>query len=513
MFEEQFRSCLESLRSSNYAGATSSLYPISKKLSVFQTDTASDAVVALFAKSMSDVVTMLAEKAEEVASNKEDNQSYRFMLTDTYRLLRNSCAANARVQQQLGGPHGPRLLTSSGVIADAAFGLFSGECQVQVLAVIIQFLYNLCVNVETNQDLVWAHFKPKLRTWLDMAKEAQEMDQEKAVKILNVSCSVVDVCLPRMWQRSERFLDDSLDIMKAVIQASAVFNFEFRRRVMMKVVQVPNVVKQLVPDLTFQERTCVCDFVKEAIYEWRDSDEQVPENAPKLRNALLFMAETVIMARPLLTANRLAQLTNGSPPDLQFHAQMLDVLGVASCCTEFAPHLSSLVVKRKDNPKTVVEYAIGFLKEIHEMGKSGNNMLSMVRNSDQVDPNHPAFQLRKYLVRLIGNLAFENKTVQDQVRQYDDCSGLAVMLEQTVIDERNPFLAEWAKLALSNLVRGNEESAKYISSLTQQGRIDAKSILENCGLVVEMDGDRIKIKAQGPQPSLRELSQKDVVRH
>ncbi|KAL8583411.1 hypothetical protein ACOMHN_057867 [Nucella lapillus] len=515
IFEENLKCSLESLRESDFPAATARLYRVSKSLAIFQLDTASDTDVAQFAKWMGDVVTMQAEKAEEVATNRTDLEGFRFMLTDTYRILRNSCAANQRVQIQLGGPQqGPRLVTSSGIIAETVQGLFKGESLVQVLAVIIQFLYNLCVNVEANQDLVWDHFKTKLRKFLDMAKTANQGDQELSVKILNVTCAVVEVCLPRTWERSERFLDDydSLDIMKTAIQASTAFNFEFRRKVMMKVVQVPNLLLRLMNDLNFRERECVYIYLKEAINEWRESDEKEPESAPKIQSALQYLAEAVIMARPLLTANRLAQPGECYEPDLVAHTQMLDVLGVASCCKVLAPHLSSVVVRRYDEPRNLVDYAIGFLKDINEVGKSGPNMLSVARSTEQVDYHHPAFQLRKFLVRLIGNLAHENKAVQDQVRQYEDCSGLAVMLEQTVVDERNPFLPEWTKLALSNLVQGNEESARYISSITKQGRIDAKRILEDCGLVVEADGERIKIRAEGPQPSLRELSQKDMVR-
>ncbi|XP_076468769.1 ataxin-10-like isoform X2 [Babylonia areolata] len=441
----------------------------------------------------------------------DGKENYRYLLMDTFRILRNSCGASPKVQEHLGGAkQGSRLMMSTHMISDKVVNLFRGESLVQVLAVIIQFLYNLGVDMVANQDLVWDSFKGKLRTWLDMADRESEMDQEPSVKILNNSCAVVEVCLPRQWQRNERFLEDftSFDNMQAVIQASSFFQFDFGKKAMLKLVQVPNLAKCLYPQLNPRERYFVCNCMKDAINEWRTADEKESE-MPTLHSNLRFYAENVIVARPSLGVSLLAQQQSTNNVDLHHHVKMLEVMAVASCCREFAKFLSSIKLVRAEGPSTLAEYAIDFLKDIHIEGNRSSNMLSMVKSKNEVLKEHPAYQLRCDLVRLIGNLAFQNKEVQDLVREHDQLRGLPVIMEQTVIDERNPFLAEWAKLALSNLVRDNEESALFIHSLNLSNQRNGVGIMKGCGLVLEKEGDRIKIREEGSQYTLTRLSEKE----
>lgn len=57
----------------------------------------------------------------------------------------------------------------------------------------------------------------------------------------------------------------------------------------------------------------------------------------------------------------------------------------------------------------------GLLKDIHKKGGEGTNMLSQVSNPLEVDTSHPGFMLRRDLIRIIGNLAYQNKKNQDVV--------------------------------------------------------------------------------------------------
>lgn len=56
--------------------------------------------------------------------------------------------------------------------------------------------------------------------------------------------------------------------------------------------------------------------------------------------------------------------------------------------------------------------------DIHKKGQEGVNMLSMTNRQLDVDINHPAFMLRRDLVRIIGNLSYQNKNSQDAVSNF-----------------------------------------------------------------------------------------------
>jgi len=60
----------------------------------------------------------------------------------------------------------------------------------------------------------------------------------------------------------------------------------------------------------------------------------------------------------------------------------------------------------------------GLLKDIHKKGGEGTNMLSQVSNPLEVDTSHPGFMLRRDLIRIIGNLAYQNKKNQDVVTSF-----------------------------------------------------------------------------------------------
>lgn len=69
-------------------------------------------------------------------------------------------------------------------------------------------------------------------------------------------------------------------------------------------------------------------------------------------------------------------------------------------------------------------------------------------------------------------------------------------------------MPEWAKLALTNLVRDNEENAKFVKSMKLQGHVDPTGILRDCGLTLETRGDKVVVTTDGPTLSLNRLSEK-----
>ncbi|KIY52926.1 hypothetical protein FISHEDRAFT_34347, partial [Fistulina hepatica ATCC 64428] len=74
----------------------------------------------------------------------------------------------------------------------------------------------------------------------------------------------------------------------------------------------------------------------------------------------------------------------------------------------------------------------------------------------------PGFSyLKRDLVRLLGILAHRSESVQNRVRA---CGGIEVVMNQCVIDERNPYLREHAIFTLRNLLECNAENQAVVDS-------------------------------------------------
>ncbi|KAG0025015.1 hypothetical protein BGZ81_007473 [Podila clonocystis] len=83
--------------------------------------------------------------------------------------------------------------------------------------------------------------------------------------------------------------------------------------------------------------------------------------------------------------------------------------------------------------------------------------------------------LKRDIVRLVGNLAYRSRHVQDRIR---NCNGLIVMLSQCNIDDANPFLREYAILAMKNILAGNAENQALIEELQPIEAVDHPALQE-----------------------------------
>ena len=71
---------------------------------------------------------------------------------------------------------------------------------------------------------------------------------------------------------------------------------------------------------------------------------------------------------------------------------------------------------------------------IETIGNDGDNAFTAISKlaAGDGDPNHPAHRLRSNLIRLIGNMCFQNRSNQDQVTQRRAfCTSWSQFLQQT----------------------------------------------------------------------------------
>jgi hypothetical protein len=108
--------------------------------------------------------------------------------------------------------------------------------------------------------------------------------------------------------------------------------------------------------------------------------------------------------------------------------------------------------------------------------------------------------LRGAAVRLVALAAHRDRAVQDMVR---DMSGLVPVLGALSYERdtaANPFLREWAVVAVRNLCCGNEENAREISKLELVDVQSNGAALSEAGLEAFMDSDgrpRVRVKVGG----------------
>ncbi|KAF2880768.1 hypothetical protein ILUMI_25396 [Ignelater luminosus] len=130
------------------------------------------------------------------------------------------------------------------------------------------------------------------------------------------------------------------------------------------------------------------------------------------------------------------------------------------------------------------------LRNIHNIGKeSQNNFTPMQKLSDVTSTNseaqkNPTFGFKANLIQFLGNASWKNKANQDQLRELD-C--IPLLLDCCNIDARNPFIIQWAILAVRNLCENNLANQEVIARLTQQGVVDC-STLQEMGLTLHDDG-------------------------
>ncbi|CAG8738829.1 1283_t:CDS:2, partial [Acaulospora morrowiae] len=102
--------------------------------------------------------------------------------------------------------------------------------------------------------------------------------------------------------------------------------------------------------------------------------------------------------------------------------------------------------------------------------------------------------IKRDIVKVIGNMSFENKTVQDEVRKL---GGIPLILNQCNIDDNNPFIREQAIFALRNLLIDNPDNQKLINELKPIETVQ-NDILREIHVKTELGKDgKINLKGRG----------------
>lgn len=111
---------------------------------------------------------------------------------------------------------------------------------------------------------------------------------------------------------------------------------------------------------------------------------------------------------------------------------------------------------------------------------------------ENLPDQHPEVGFERDLVRVLGNMIYENKLIQDKVREL---KGIEILLNACNIDSSNPYIMQWAVFAIKNLCKDNINNQKYIKRLDAQG-LASNEILAQNSLEARLVDGKIKIANQ-----------------
>lgn len=131
----------------------------------------------------------------------------------------------------------------------------------------------------------------------------------------------------------------------------------------------------------------------------------------------------------------------------------------------------------------------GFVNKVDELNDESHESNSLL----QICQNLQFCPFKKSLIRLLGNLCYRNSKVQNQIHEL---GGIPLILNCCNIDDKHPFLQQWALFAIRNLCEGNTAIQKEIAKLEKLGVADSP-VLKSLGLTaVENEQGKMQIEKQ-----------------
>ncbi|KAI8388624.1 spinocerebellar ataxia type 10 protein domain-containing protein [Radiomyces spectabilis] len=97
--------------------------------------------------------------------------------------------------------------------------------------------------------------------------------------------------------------------------------------------------------------------------------------------------------------------------------------------------------------------------------------------------------LKRESVRLLGSLCYGNRAMQDKLRQI---GGIPLILSQCKIDDSNPYVREYAVVALRHLLEGNLENQKLIEELKPMEAVQTPE-LDEMGLKATLVDGKVQL--------------------
>ncbi|XP_067657464.1 ataxin-10-like [Haliotis asinina] len=399
-------------------------------------------------------------------------------VTETFRCLRNACAGCSDNQTTIGGS--ATVMSDTCAVLEVVIGQPSTAELITLQRCAMQVIGNLCVGHNQNQENVCRTFLCTFRRLLQSSDSG----------VVNYTCMVLHNCLLTA-DRTSRVLPDylSLDddtvasVVLSVIERTVQADMEWGLFVVEDLLQVAAFCETIYTRLPPTHRLFVVEVVIGMLKRAESDTSMEKIHVVAVENLLYLGREVKTYSHQILHAG--LQDTEDSQTSLLL-VKILEALGMATSQHSLYGSLQ--------NDSDFLKCCVNLLHGIQDIGRQGGNHFTAVEKmteSDQIDPHHPAFGLKRDLIRLLANMVFRHKANQDKIRELD---GISLILDQSNMDGRNPFITQWVVLAVRNLCEGNSDNKQYLAGLRLEGLSNNVTVLQEFGVKAELQGDKIVVR-------------------
>lgn len=352
---------------------------------------------------------------------------------ESLKRLRNNLAADKSQQEQIVQKQ-DFLDTLSVAIKVPDLTLLAWQC-----------MYNGCVGQPAFLDSVTQKFAP------DMEQQVQVLNGDKKVTNVVAAIAYLSIKEGRIW--SQNFLWNLLKAGESEFAQLALKHLLCEQK---------GFLAQFYTDGGLEQRLSLADLVDDlATHKVITCDDDI----------LVFIKQVFKdNVKHILTTLKADQSIEPSEV-----LALLNVLCTASAMDEYRHVLQA--------DMSLLIDTLYLLKMLHEVGKSGEDTVysparKLMAQEEEHETN-PVFGFKRDLIRLIGNLCYQHKANQDQVR---DNSGIELLLDCSSLDGKNPYIMQWVVLAVRNVCLGNKNNQSVLYSIDKNGQLD-KRILSEIGMM------------------------------
>ncbi|KAK6176090.1 hypothetical protein SNE40_014442 [Patella caerulea] len=406
---------------------------------------------------------------EDNTNVQPDNSILLQNLTECFRILRNACAGCQENQSLV--LVFPENLNVTRKVLDKLSEIYRLPNILMSLRCAVQFLGNLCVGNPANQVEVYSGFLPILSKCI----------RTRDVLLCNYCSMLIHTCLIGIEDKTDLTLNSHLyNIVTPILNMLLEEDLDWGLLLIEDILLIPDFIGNLSIKTTLRERLFIVEVIID-ILKKNDLTKKQPIHISNLK----YLSNEIHQHSVQVLAVGMEDCPEGDISWLL--VKMIEVLGLA---TSSLPE----VYTDLQTDTQLLLTAINLLKSVDEIGKTGTNHFNTVDKMSElenVDSNHPVYGLKRDLIRLIANMVNKHKDNQDKVREVE---GIQLLLNQTNIDGKNPYITQWVVLAIHNLCEGNELNKATISGLQLQGVINNTPVLNELGIETKMEGDRVVIK-------------------
>uniref|UniRef100_A0A069DT19 Ataxin-10 n=1 Tax=Panstrongylus megistus TaxID=65343 RepID=A0A069DT19_9HEMI len=302
----------------------------------------------------------------------------------------------------------------------------------------IQLIGNLIVGHSKNKAFIWLKYFNILRGWTFNEDLKTRNYCEMIIYNLILDIHDVEEHICRDTELLERFILDATN------------EFEFACFIMEKI--TANNLKIIYENVSEEKRLNLLTVVRKSLTENYTYLSTSAVNF--IKGTTQHCMERVITTDeiPLIEANIAVELLN-IISNLSYNSQYKTLL---------------------QNDSAFVTLILDKLSAVHKMGLESINAFTPVTKLEEVESTdpHPLHFVRGLLIRIIGNLCYKNKIIQDKVREMN---GIYVILDCCKYDAKNPFIMQWSILAVANLCYNNLENQLVIRAMP----IDYTKLIKN----------------------------------